>query len=130
LVEAIGGTAMKVISREELKAKLDRGDDFKLIMTLDRQAFDRAHIPGSLHFNSIHEAAEQLDPDDEIVVYCAHELCASSINAYATLRNNGFKNIYRFAGGLTEWQDAGYPLEGNTVESHVELRQPVPTLTY
>ena len=120
---------MRVISREELKAKLDRGDDFKLIMTLDRQAFDRAHIPGSLHLNSIYEAAQQLDPDDEIVVYCAHELCTSSLNAYFKLRNNGFKNVYRFTGGLAEWQDAGYPLEGNTVEDPVELQQPVPTLT-
>jgi rhodanese-related sulfurtransferase len=121
-----GDIAMRIMSTEELKAKLDRGDEFKLIMTLDRQAFDHMHIPGSLHFSSIHQAAKQLlDPDYEIVVYCSHELCSSSINAYLILRSYGFKNIYRYAGGLAEWQEAGYPLEGNAVDSPVEIELPM-----
>jgi len=30
---------MNLIDRDELKAKLDRGDDFKLVMTLTEWAF-------------------------------------------------------------------------------------------
>ncbi len=115
---------MRIMSKEELKAKLDRGDEFKLIMTLDRQAFDNMHIPGSLHFSSIHQAMQYLNPDDEIIVYCSHELCSSSINAYLILRSYGFKNIYRYAGGLAEWQEAGYPLQGNAVNT-VEVELPM-----
>lgn len=44
---------MKLISREELKQKLDRGDDFKLVMALGEWAYLAKHIPGSLHFNTI-----------------------------------------------------------------------------
>ena len=42
---------IKTIEREELKAKLDRGDDFKLIMAMHEWGFRAAHIPGSLHYN-------------------------------------------------------------------------------
>jgi rhodanese-related sulfurtransferase len=107
---------MKVIDRELLKAKLDRGDNFQLVMTLDQRAFDRMHIPGSLHFGSIQEARERLDPTAETVVYCAGKWCRSSIDAYLALRNAGFEDLYRFAGGLEEWQAAHYPLEGSLAE--------------
>ena len=47
---------IETISRDELKAKLDRGDDFKLVMTLHEWAFKAAHIPGSLHFPTVEAA--------------------------------------------------------------------------
>ena len=37
---------INLITREELKAKLDRDDDFKLVMTLGEGAFRMGHIPG------------------------------------------------------------------------------------
>ena len=40
------------ISRDELKAKLDRGDDFKLVFTLGDWAFQAKHIPGSLNISN------------------------------------------------------------------------------
>jgi rhodanese-related sulfurtransferase len=64
---------MKTISREELKAKLERGDDFKLVMTLAEWAFQMSYIPGSLNVTSMPTAQELLKPDDEIVVYCSDE---------------------------------------------------------
>ena len=107
---------MKVIDREELKEKLDRGDEFQLVMTLDKEAFDRAHIPGSLHFHNVREAIERLNPEQETIVYCAGRACRSSIDAYLTLRGSGFEHLYRYAGGLEEWQEASYPLEGSLLE--------------
>lgn len=104
---------MRTISREELKARLDRGDVFKLYMTLERRAFDHSHIPGSIHLDSIVEVAATLSPEDEIVVYCAGPACISSINAYRVFRKLGFTHLYRYAGGLEEWHDAGYTLEGD-----------------
>ena len=38
---------MNLISREELKEKLDRGDDVKLVLTLGELGFRAKHIPGS-----------------------------------------------------------------------------------
>ncbi len=60
---------MNQISREELKEKLDRGDDFKLAMVLGDWQFRAKHIPGSLNIHTAEMALEVLDPDDEIVVY-------------------------------------------------------------
>jgi rhodanese-related sulfurtransferase len=104
------------MSREELKAKLDRGDEFKLYMTLDRRAFEHSHIPGSIHLDNIAEVAANLSPDEEIVVYCANPACPSSYRAYMMLSKLGFKNLYRYAGGLEAWQDAGYELVGDMVK--------------
>ncbi len=106
---------MNIMSREELKEKLDRGDDVKLIMTLGRRAFENSHIPGSLHFKNILEALPYLDTNDEVIVYCANPLCPLSIHAYHTLASRGFTRLSRYAGGLVEWQEAGYPLEGSQV---------------
>jgi len=103
---------MKTITREELKAKLDRGEDVKLVMTMNDTAFDWLHIPGSLHFERASDAVARLDPDDEIVVYCSSPWCYYSLQAYQALRSKGFKKVYRYAGGLMDWQEAGYPLEG------------------
>lgn len=103
---------VRIIDREELKAKLDRGDDFKLVMTLHEWAFRAAHIPGSIHFPTIEEALAALDPDDEIVVYCSDLACVASQFAYRGLLEAGYSNVSRYEGGLSDWQVAGYALEG------------------
>ena len=108
---------MKTITREELKARLDRGEDLKLVMTMSDAAYDWLHIPGSLHFERASDIVEQLDRGDEIVVYCSNPLCYYSIQAYHSLRSKGFTRVARYAGGLLDWQEAGYPLEGSLVRA-------------
>jgi rhodanese-related sulfurtransferase len=92
---------IKTISCEELKEKLDRGDNFKLVMTYHKHAFKAKHIPGS-------------------IVYCTNENCTASVFAYRELLRKGFTNIRRFAGGLLAWDEAGYPLEGTYVKKTIE----------
>jgi rhodanese-related sulfurtransferase len=104
---------MKTITREELKAKLDHGENVKLVMTMSDTAYDWLHIPGSLHFDRISDAVRRLNPDDEVVVYCTNPECYCSTQAYHMLRGRGFTNVARYAGGLIDWQDAGYPVEGS-----------------
>ena len=62
-------TTQRTIDRDELRGKLDRGDDFKLVMVLGEWGFRAKHIPGSLNLSSPDQVSEILDPDDEIVVY-------------------------------------------------------------
>lgn len=106
---------MKLIGREELKEKLDRGDDFRLVMVLGEWAYRAKHIPGSLHFDTIEDGLEALDPDDEIIVYCSNPACVASVAAYRILDSNGYTDVRRYAGGLEDWEAAGYPLEGELV---------------
>ncbi len=65
----------KTVSRDELKEKMDRGDDFRLVETLPRAGYDHAHLPGALNLppEQVAELAPTLLPDKaaEIVVYCS-----------------------------------------------------------
>lgn len=103
---------MKTIKRESLKTKMDRHERFNLVMAMGRNAYDLVHIPGSRSFDSLAEAAEKLNPADEVVIYCSNEYCHANFTAYRMLRHHGFKKVYTYAGGLEDWQKAGYPLEG------------------
>jgi hypothetical protein len=47
---------MQLISREELKQKLEREDRFQLVMALGDWQYRAKHIPGSLHFATPQEA--------------------------------------------------------------------------
>jgi rhodanese-related sulfurtransferase len=66
---------IKTISRDELKQKIDRGDDFLLVETLPKISYEHAHLPGAINIPSdqISVLAPRLLPDKnaEIVVYCA-----------------------------------------------------------
>jgi rhodanese-related sulfurtransferase len=101
------------IERDELKAKLDAGADIRLVMSLQRWAFEALHIPGSLHFDTPEELLATLHPDDEIIVYCSDPACVGSRFAYKKLVDSGYTNVRRYAGGLSDWEDAGYPLAGS-----------------
>jgi rhodanese-related sulfurtransferase len=65
----------KTISRDELKQKLDRKDDFHLVETLPATAYHHNHLPGAVNLppDRVATLAAQLLPDKgaEIVVYCA-----------------------------------------------------------
>lgn len=110
----------ETIDRDELKAKLDEGSDIKLVMTLNDWAFRAKRIPGSVHFATSDGAFEALNRDDEIVVYCSDSACVASQYAYLGLVEGGYVNVRRYAGGLSDWVAAGYPLEGEAVVSSSE----------
>ncbi len=106
---------MKTISREELKTKLDRGDPFKLVMVMPEWAYRAKHIPGSMACITPEEAYALLSPDDEIIIYCSDPACTNSIRAYEVLWQHGYRHLSHYAGGLLDWEAAGYPLEGESV---------------
>jgi hypothetical protein len=53
---------VKTITREELKAKMDRGDDFVLLEVLGEASYRRAHVPGAIRFQDT-DWATALLPD-------------------------------------------------------------------
>jgi rhodanese-related sulfurtransferase len=63
------------IDRDELKLKIDRGDDFYLVETLPVEAYRHAHLPGAINLppDRVGELASSVLPDKtaDIVVYCA-----------------------------------------------------------
>jgi rhodanese-related sulfurtransferase len=63
------------IDRDELKLKIDRGDEFYLVETLPTEAYRHAHLPGAINLppDRVSELAPSVlaDQSAEIVVYCA-----------------------------------------------------------
>lgn len=104
---------VQTIDREELQRKIERGDEFRLVMALNEWAFRAKHIPGSEHFNTPDELFSSLRPNEEVVVYCTSIDCHSSIALYMALIDAGFVNVRRYSGGLSDWEAAGLPLEGD-----------------
>jgi rhodanese-related sulfurtransferase len=66
---------LETISRDDLKGKMDRGEDFTLVETLPETAYHHAHLPGAVNLppDRMKELALQLLPDKsaEIIVYCS-----------------------------------------------------------
>jgi rhodanese-related sulfurtransferase len=62
------------ISRDELKARMDRGDDFVLVDAMPMMYYRHSHLPGAINLpaDEVRERAPGLlpDKDAEIVVYC------------------------------------------------------------
>ena len=62
------------ITREELKAKIDRGEDFVLVDTMPERYYRHSHLPGAINVpaDELRERAPELLPDKnaEIIVYC------------------------------------------------------------
>jgi rhodanese-related sulfurtransferase len=106
---------METISRTELRERLDRSGDLKLVTALGEFGFRAKRIPGSLCFQTPEEALGALAPSDEIVVYCANEECPASIFAALLLESRGYRHVARYAGGLADWECAGWALEGELV---------------
>ena len=102
---------IRTIGREDLRAKLDRQDDFKLVMAMHEWGYNAAHIPGSLHFETVEDARRSPDFDDEIVVYCSDPACIASKLAYKWLIGSGYTDVRRYEGGVSDWAAAGYDLE-------------------
>ena len=102
---------VRTIARDELKQRLADGDwRFKLVMTLGDWEFRAKHIPGSLHFADAREMLASLRKEDDIVVYCTNPPCLASVAAYHRLRQEGYANVRRYAGGIEDWEGAGLPL--------------------
>jgi rhodanese-related sulfurtransferase len=64
---------VKTITREELKEKMDRGDDFVLLEVLGEASYHRGHLPGAIRLQDVSRAPE-LFPDKNtfVVAYCSN----------------------------------------------------------
>lgn len=94
------------ISPRELKSRLDRGDDIVLVDVREPWEFEIASLPESrlLPLGELERRIEEeLDRDQEIVVYCHHGF--RSLEAAMTLWNMGFDRVKNLSGGISRWAD-------------------------
>ena len=108
---------VQTIGREELQRKLAGGSALKLVMCRPEREFQMSRIAGSIHFDTRDEMLAGLKRDDEVVLYCTNTTCLASQVVYRLLVEHGYSNVWRYAGGLVDWEEAGLPLEGTSVAS-------------
>ena len=105
---------MQMITREELKSKMDRGDDFTLFEVLPLMYWRKHHLPGakSLPPTQVATVVPELvhDPNAEIVLYCWDHDCPTSGWAGNELEAMGYTNIREYSAGKKDWIDAGLPM--------------------
>lgn len=106
---------MNTINATHLKQRLDAGEPLCLVNALEEFKFRAKHIPGSLNVYRKEDIEKKINKEDEIIVYCTDVACNKSVLLYQLLELMGYRHICRFPGGLREWEDAGYPLEGDMV---------------
>jgi rhodanese-related sulfurtransferase len=64
---------VKTISREDLKEKIERGDEFVLLEVLSEASYGPAHLPGAIRFQN-RDMIPALLPDKstEVIAYCSN----------------------------------------------------------
>jgi len=107
------------ITREQLKAKMERGDDFVLVEALSRKHYESSHLLGAINlpYEFVDEAAKVLPGKKaEIVVYCMNPECVASTEEARELEAMGYKRVFHYAAGKQEWIRAGLPVEGRRAQ--------------
>ncbi|PLY00770.1 MAG: sulfurtransferase [Desulfuromonas sp.] len=120
-----------VVTTAELKTWIDEGKEMVIVDTMPfESSYKKAHVPGAAQFlfpipdmnewnsaetagKSMEEYVQLLGPDKDktIVVYCGFVKCTRSHNGAVWAKKLGYKNVYRYPGGIFAWQGAKNPIE-------------------
>lgn len=115
----------QIIGSEELKSWVDSKKDMVAIDTMPADNFKNGHIPGAVNAElpktgmkdvkpEQKEAFVKLLPADKnkpVVVYCGFVACERSDVGAKIAKELGYKNVYRYPGGIVAWRDAKYAEE-------------------
>jgi adenylyltransferase/sulfurtransferase len=92
------------ITVEELKRRLDAGDDLFVLDVREPHEYQICNINGHLiPLGDLPKRVNELDPNKEIVAHCRSG--ARSAKAADFLRKAGFRNVHNLAGGILAWAD-------------------------
>ena len=96
---------MKEITVQELKEKMDKGEDFQLIDVREDFEYEMSNLGGLLiPLGGILIEAEQIAKDKPVIVQCRSG--KRSAAAIAQLEQQfGFTNLYNLQGGILAWAE-------------------------
>ncbi|HYM09657.1 MAG TPA: molybdopterin-synthase adenylyltransferase MoeB [Bryobacterales bacterium] len=89
----------------EVKAKMDRGDQFYILDVREPHEYQICSIPGShlIPLGDLPRRVNELNSADEIVAHCRSGV--RSAKAVDFLRQAGFKKVKNMVGGILAWSD-------------------------
>jgi len=131
LVRQVQKGGYDVVTTEELKGWLDAGKDILIIDTMPyEQSYKKQHVPGAKQFlfpipdmeawdiketdgKTQEDFIALLGPDKDktIIIYCGFVKCTRSHNGAVWAKKVGYKNVYRYPGGIFAWKGANYPTD-------------------
>lgn len=92
------------ITVEQLKTRLDHGDDIFLLDVREPHEYEIVNIGAYLiPLSTLPNRINELDPSKEMVVHCRSG--ARSATAAEFLRKNGFKSVKNLVGGIIAWAE-------------------------
>jgi thiosulfate/3-mercaptopyruvate sulfurtransferase len=120
-----------LVTTEELKKWIDSGKGMVIVDTMPYEAsYQKNHVPGAVQFLFPIPEMKQWDAKETngrsqqdfikllgnnknkpIVIYCGFVKCTRSHNGAAWAVKLGYKNVYRYPGGIFAWKGAKYPME-------------------
>jgi thiosulfate/3-mercaptopyruvate sulfurtransferase len=116
----------KIVATQELKKWIDEKKPMLIVDTMPFEAsYKKQHVPGAVQMefpipemttidNKTKADLQKLlgpDKDRLIVFYCGFTKCTRSHNGAMWAKKLGYKNIYRYPGGIKGWAEAEYPVE-------------------
>jgi rhodanese-related sulfurtransferase len=96
---------MDSLTVEQLKARLDRGEELVLLDVRNVPEWEYCRLPGAtlIPLGELARRHGELDPARETVVLCHHGV--RSQHAIAFLRQRGFTKLLNLAGGIHAWAE-------------------------
>jgi len=131
LVREVQQGGYGVVTTEELKKWIDSGKEMVIVDTMPYEdSYKKQHVPGAVQFlfpipemkqwdvketdGKTQEDFVKLLGNDKnklVVIYCGFVKCTRSHNGASWAVKLGYKNVYRYPGGIFAWKGAKYPEE-------------------
>jgi len=131
LVRDVQRGGYSLVTTGELKQWIDSGKQMVIVDSMPyADSYKKEHVPGALQFlfpipdmpewdtketdgKTQEDFIRMLGSDKEkiIVIYCGFVKCTRSHNGAAWAVKSGYKNVYRYSGGVFAWKGAKYPVE-------------------
>ena len=138
LVYQVNKGKYKLVSTAKLKKWVDKKSAV-VVDTMPAGWFAQRHIPGAVQATAggedgskgpaflmtkaekkkllkVVKKATKGNKKKPVVLYCGFTKCQRSHQAAMYLKKKGYKKVYRYAGGISAWVDANYPIEGSDVK--------------
>jgi sulfur-carrier protein adenylyltransferase/sulfurtransferase len=100
----VNTSSVAEIQPEELKRRLDAGEDIFLLDVREPHEYQISNLRGHLiPLGELPQRVHELDPSREIVAHC--KLGSRGANAVEFLRKTGFRHVTNLAGGIIGWAE-------------------------
>lgn len=113
---------VRAVTAQELKAILERGEDFQLVDTRVPGEFAAQHLIGARNVPFYELGRARLSKKRPVILYCSSSQCNLSADAAKTLIKQGWPNVRFLEGG---WRPRCWPACNGRART-ARRRRPLP----